>query len=122
MKPLPRVHAARSPSLALVVVWLSLLAAACGATPDADVPDGRNMTIEEAGFVAQGKLFEIYDTETDPVVTAVEGTRGEWKATPVWVLDLEVAVTIEGQREEMRWRMYVGTGADGPTVVDAQEE
>lgn len=122
MKLLPRVHATRSLWLAPIVVWLSLLAVACSATPDADVPDGRNMTIEEAGFVSQGKLFEIYDAEADPVVTAVEGTRGEWKATPVWVLDLDVAVTIDDRRQKVRWRMYVGTGADGPTVVDAQEE
>jgi hypothetical protein len=78
------------------------------------------LSVEEAGFLASGALIEILGTDADPVPTQVEAGEDNLGPQTVWRLDMIVDVATEGERVEQRWRMWVGTAADGtPGVLRA---
>lgn len=84
---------------------------------------GFRITVEEAGFVAKGELFRIYGETADPVIVDVAATKTEFDGQPAWQLDTLVDVSIEGRREQVRWRFWVGLDDDGsPTVIHAEEQ
>lgn len=76
-----------------------------------------DLTLEEAGLLASGELFDIYDLEADPVLVELTGEVADLGGQPVWQLDIVVDVTDVAGRAQRRWRMWVGTAADGPPAV-----
>jgi len=115
-----------------VVIGISWLATACGGGPDLADPvielplapqaEAMNLTLEEAGLIAGGELVTIYGIESDPVPVNVKSSTIEVDGQRLWQLDITVDVTVEGERTEDRWRMWVGTPTVGPpAVVHAQQ-
>ena len=121
---LPRVRAVAS------VVAVVLLAG-CGdgagpvsprSSPGATTARDTQITLEEAGLLASGELARIYGSRADPVPVRVDAERAELDGRAVWLLDLDVEVTIDGEREDREWRMWIGVSDDGsPGVLRAEE-
>lgn len=80
------------------------------------------LTLEEAGFLAAGALVDIYGERADPVPVHVEDTGVRYRGQEMWRLDVTVQVTVEGERTERRWRMWVGTRVDGEAAVVRAEK
>lgn len=106
----------------MVLVLVAVLVSACGSkavTAPASSP--RPLTIEEAGFVAKGWLFEHYGAEAEPVVVDVDAGRAELDGEAAWLLEVRVDVALEGIRQERRWRLWVTLVEGQPAVVRAEE-
>ncbi|MGH9167228.1 MAG: hypothetical protein ACRD02_05235 [Acidimicrobiia bacterium] len=103
---------------AVVLVLVAILVSACGSKA-ASPP--RPLTIEEAGFVAKGWLFEHYGVEAEPVPVDVDAGRAEVDGEAAWLLEVRVDVALEGVRQERRWRLWVTLVEGQPAVVRAEE-
>jgi hypothetical protein len=79
------------------------------------------LSVEEAGFLASGALLEMLGADADPVPSHVDAGEDKLGTQTVWRLDMIVDVATDGERVEQRWRMWVGTAADGtPGVLRAR--
>lgn len=120
----------RRSALLLVVAALAFAACAQDGSPSEPAIDEQPasqaqavaLTLEEAGFLAAGALVDIYGEGADPVPVHVEDTGVRYRGQQMWRLDVTVQVTVEGERTERRWRMWVGTRADGQAAVVRAEE
>lgn len=92
-----------------------------GAAPPR-APEQANLTFEDASFVASGELVRLLGIEADPVPVEVTGSREVLDGRGVWRLDMQVDVTVDGERERQEWVMWVapGLGSDQPEVVRAE--
>jgi hypothetical protein len=113
--------------LAVLVSVMSFTVVACGTAkpvgemvidrPPAERTRAEALTLEEAGFIASGALIEIYGLDADPVPVRVEGSSDELGGQTMWRLDLRVDVTVDGERAEHRWQMWIGTSDDEDATV-----
>lgn len=97
---------------------------ACNPTPDRQTEEEPrfNLTVEEAGFVAKGELFRIYEETADPVITNIAATEDTIDGQPGWRLDTLVRVLVDGQIQERHWRFWIALDLDGyPAVVRGEE-
>lgn len=79
------------------------------------------LSVEEAGFLASGALVELLGAAADPVPTQVDASEDELGTQTVWRLDMIIDVAVDGERVDQRWRIWVGTAADGtPRVLRAR--
>ena len=91
--------------------------------PIAPQSEAVNLTVEEASFLASGQLFETYGTLGDPVATSIQSEAVQLEGQQVWQLDLTVDVTVDDEREEHQWTMWVGTSTNGePAVLRASRQ
>lgn len=127
----PSIRPRRSLATVLIFLWLGLTACSADSDTDAFVVDepiapqseAVNLTVEEASFLASGQLFETYGAVGDPIATSIQSEAVQLDGQQVWQLDLTVDVTVEEEREQHNWTMWVGTSTDGePTVLRARRQ
>lgn len=79
-------------------------------------PDGIDLTVEEAGFVASGELVRIYGPEDDPVPVEVEASRDAVDDQPAWRLEVVAELGAEERRRE-EWTFWIGIRNDDAVVL-----
>lgn len=74
-------------------------------------------SFEEAALVALGELFRIYGTEAAPAPLEVSGEIDTHDGQQVWRLDGTYEVTIDNQRRQQQWTLWIGPTDDSPLAV-----
>lgn len=101
-------------------VVLGLLLAACtasGSSPRTSEPPLVAGTFEEAALIAAGEMFRVYGADADPLPLAVTGDIVDRDGQPVWRLDATYTVTIDGERRNDRWILWIGASDEAPLAV-----
>lgn len=121
---LSRVHGCRHRGrrAAAVTAAAVLLLAGCDDTagdPTSNSSEDQLIggSFEEAALVALGELFRIYGTDAAPAPLEVSGEIDTHDGQQVWRLDGTYEVTIDDQRRQQQWTLWIGPTDDSPLAV-----
>lgn len=108
--------------MAAAAATAALLLAGCGdPTVGESPPTPENQPVagsfEEAALVALGELFRIHGSDADPVPIEVTGEVVTHDGQQVWRLDGTYEVTIDNQRQQQRWTLWIGPTDASPLAV-----
>jgi hypothetical protein len=80
----------------------------------------RNITFEEAAFIALGEPATFYGQAADPVPVRVTGERDLLDGERVWRIEMTVEFTRQDRRVGERWTFWVGTRRGLGTVLRSE--
>lgn len=110
--------------MAAATVTAALLLAGCADTPlDPSTSSSEGQPVagnfEEAAMIALGE-FRIHGPDAQPAPVEVTGEIDTHNGQRAWRIDATYEVTIDNQRQQQRWTLWIGPTDDSPlTLLDA---
>jgi hypothetical protein len=124
--PSGRRGAPKRRSIAAAVTGSVLLVSGCASSATAPSPTASDQqpldaTFEEAALIALGEMFQVYGADADPLPVKVTGDIDTHDGRPVWRLDGTYEITVDGERQQHAWTLWIGRADEAQlAVVEAE--